>query len=129
MYLVIQEVQRICNYIYAYSSVTLFKGESKWLTNLCKENLKIYVCVCVFVCVLSCSIMFGSLWPHGLQFARLLCPWNFPGKNIGVGCLFPLHGIFRTQGSNLCLLCVLHWQADSLPLSPPGKPPKYVNEC
>ena len=31
-------------------------------------------------------------------------------------------GIFLTQGSNLCLLCALHWQAGSLPLAPPGKP-------
>ena len=44
----------------------------------------------------------------------LLCPWDFPGKNTGVGCDFLLQGIFQTQGSNLCLL---HWQADSLPLS------------
>ena len=27
-----------------------------------------------------------------------------------------LQGIFPTQGSNLCLLHLLHWQADSLPL-------------
>ena len=26
--------------------------------------------------------------PHGLQSARLLCPWNFPGKNTGVVCHF-----------------------------------------
>ena len=30
--------------------------------------------------------------------------------------------IFLTQGSNPNLLCFLHWQADSLPLAPPGKP-------
>ena len=41
---------------------------------------------------------------------------GFPGKNIGVGCHFLLQGIFPTQGSNLRLLCLLHWQADSLPL-------------
>ena len=41
-------------------------------------------------------------------------PWDFPGKNTGVGCQFLLQGIFLTQRSNLCLL---HWQADSLPLS------------
>ena len=29
--------------------------------------------------------------PHGLQPARLLCPWTFPGKNTGVGCHFLLH--------------------------------------
>ena len=27
----------------------------------------------------------NSLWPHGLQPTRLLCPWNFPSKNTGVG--------------------------------------------
>ena len=30
----------------------------------------------------------------------ILCPWNFPGKNTGVGCHFLLQGIFPTQGSN-----------------------------
>ena len=53
---------------------------------------------------------------------QALCPWNFPGKNTGVGCRFLLQGIFPTQRWNLCLLCLLHWQADSLPLTPPGKP-------
>ena len=38
-----------------------------------------------------------------------------PGKNTGVGCHFFLQGIFLTWGLNLRLL---HWQADSLPLSP-----------
>ena len=28
------------------------------------------------------------------------CPWDFPGKNTGVGCLFLLQGIFPTQESN-----------------------------
>ena len=31
-------------------------------------------------------------------------PWNYPGKNIGVGCHFLLQGIFLTQGSNLHLV-------------------------
>ena len=44
-------------------------------------------------------------------------PWDFLGKNTGVGCYFSLQGIFLTQGSNLYLLWLLHWQADSLPLS------------
>ena len=34
----------------------------------------------------------------------LLCPWDFPGKNTGVGCHFLLQGIFLTQGLNLGLL-------------------------
>ena len=42
-------------------------------------------------------------------------PWDFPGKTTGLGCHFLLQG-FLTQGSNLSLLHLLHWQADSLPL-------------
>ena len=34
--------------------------------------------VCVFV---SRSVVSDSLWPHGLQLPRLLCPQNFPGNN------------------------------------------------
>ena len=59
---------------------------------------------------------------------RLLCPWDSPAMNTGVSCHFLLQGIFPIQGSNPCLLCLLHWQADSLPLVPPGRPPPtYVS--
>ena len=44
------------------------------------------------------SVVSNSLWPHGLWPVRLLCPWDFPGKNTGVGCHFLLQGIFLTQG-------------------------------
>ena len=46
----------------------------------------------------------------------------FQARNTGAGHHFLLQAIFPTQGSNLHLLCLLHWQADSLPLAPPGKP-------
>ena len=36
--------------------------------------------------------------------------------------VFALMEIFLTQGLNLNLLCLLHWQADSLPLSHLGIP-------
>ena len=36
-------------------------------------------------------------------------------SDTGVGYHFLLHEIFLTQGSNSCLLCLLHWLADSLP--------------
>ena len=52
----------------------------------------------------SGSVVSDSLQPHGLQPARLLCPWDFPGKNTGVGCHSFLQGIFPTQGSNPGLL-------------------------
>ena len=58
--------------------------------------------------------MSDSLWPRGLWPARLLCPWDSPGKNTGMGCHFLLQGNFPTKGLNPHLL---HWQMDSLPLS------------
>ena len=45
-----------------------------------------------------------TLQPCGLEPASLLCPYDFPGKNTGVGCHFLLKGIFLTQGSHPSLL-------------------------
>ena len=70
------------------------------------------------------SAVSDSERPHGLQPARLLCPWGSPGKNTRVGCHFLLQGIFQTQGLNLCLL---YWQGDSLPLSCLGSPLDLFN--
>ena len=60
---------------------------------------------------------------------RLLCLWDSPGKNTGVGCHALLQGIFPTQGLNPHLLCLLHRQVSSLPLAPPGKPPLVSQLC
>ena len=48
----------------------------------------------------SRSVMPDSWRLHGLEPTRLLCPWNFPGKNNRVGCHSLLQGIFLTQGLN-----------------------------
>ena len=69
--------------------------------------------------VVAYSVVFHSLQSHGLYPARLLCPWDFPGKNTGVGCHFLLQGIVPTQGLNLHLL---QWQVDSLLSKSPQKP-------
>ena len=45
-----------------------------------------------------------SLQPHDLYPAKLLCPWDSPGKNAGVGCHSLLQGIFLIQRLNLGLL-------------------------
>ena len=74
------------------------------------------------VCVCAHSIMSDSMWPQGLLPTRLLCPWNFPGKNTWAGWHFLLQGIFLTQGVSPPLLCLLHWQEDSLPLHHLGSP-------
>ena len=60
-----------------------------------------------------------TLRPHGLKPARLLCSWDSPGKNTGVGGHSLLQGIFPTQGSNPGLL---HCGWILLPPAPPEKP-------
>ena len=59
---------------------------------------------------------------HGLQPTRLLCPWDFPGKDTAVGCHFLLPGIFPTQGSNSGLL---HFRQILYQLSYKGIPTFY----
>ena len=69
-----------------------------------------------------------ALRPPGLQPTRLLCPWGFSGKNTGMGCHALLQGIFQSQGSNPHLLCLLHWQVNSSPLSHLGTS-QALHEC
>ena len=56
------------------------------------------VCRIKGTCVLRHSVVSDSLQPHGP--ARLLCHWDSPCKNNGVGYHFLLQLIFLTQGSN-----------------------------
>ena len=49
------------------------------------------------------------LRPYGPYPTRLLCPWDSPGKNTGVGHHAFLQGIFPTQGSSQLLLQLLHF--------------------
>ena len=76
------------------------------------------VCCCCCLVAQSCLTICDP-WTVS---TRLPCPWDFPDKNTGVGCHFLLQEGFPTQGSNPCLLCLLHWQAGSSPLAPPGEP-------
>ena len=64
----------------------------------------------------SCSVKSDSLQPHGLQPTRLLCPWDFPGKNTEVGRHSLLQGVLPTQGLNPGLLHAVRF----LPPEPPG---------
>ena len=98
------------------------------------------VCVCVCVCAHAHARVCVSvhtrarIYTKSLQLcptfcdptdygaARPLFPWDFPGKNTGVGCHALLPCILLTLGSNAHLLGLLHWQVGSLPLAPPGKP-------
>ena len=42
-----------------------------------------------------------TLEPQRLQPARLLCPQDFPGKNMGVGCHFLLQETFLTWNKSV----------------------------
>ena len=79
----------------------------------------------LFTCVCSCMLshfshvwLIGTLWTVAQQ-APLSMPFSRQEYKVGHHGL--LQGIFPTQGLNLHLLCLLHWQAGSLPLAPPGK--------
>ena len=79
----------------------------------------IMCCVCVCAKLLqSCLTLCDSM---DYKPARLLCPWNFPGKNTGLGFHTLLQGIFLTQGLNPRLLKLLpcRW---ILYTEPPGRP-------
>ena len=69
------------------------------LPPLCISRL--YICTCIHAVTL---VVPDSLRPYGCQPARLLCPWDFPGMNTGVGCHALLQGIFPIQGLNSCLI-------------------------
>ena len=92
-----------------------------YISSAGSQALKLRILVSMCVCVCTRSVV-HSLWPHRLYLARLLSPWDFPGRNIGVGSHSLLQGIFPIQGLNPHLLS---WQVDSLPLAPPGKLSKF----
>ena len=72
--------------------------------------------MCVFaVCaVLSHVQFFVTPWAIAYQAPLSM---EFSRQEFGAGWHFLLWGIFLTKGSNSCLLCLLLWQVDSLPLS------------
>ena len=99
-------------------NVKLYPNGTRPIVTMVASMPHSWQCVCV------CAKSLQSCWtlrPHGLQSTRLLCPWDSLDKNTGVGCHALLQGIFPKQESNSSLLCLLCWQAGSLPLVPPGR--------
>ena len=66
----------------------------------------------VYCCCVA-SVMSDSVRPHRQQPTRLLCPWDCPGKNTGVGCHFFLQCMHVCMPSPFsCVrLCVTIWTA------------------
>ena len=80
------------------------------------------ICECMFS-HFSCVWLFATLCTAVHQ-AHL--SMRFSRQVYWSGLHTLLQGIFLTQGSNPCLLCLLYWQMGSLLLTPPRKPPiKY----
>ena len=76
-------------------------------------SLNSWESVCVLV-TQSCP----TLWPHWLQPSRVLCPWNSPGKNTGVGYHFLLHCMKVKSESKVAQSCPT--LSDSMDCSLPG---------
>ena len=57
----------------------------EFATRLRKEDACVYVCVCLYV-----FSHVRLLQLHGTVALQALCPWNFPGKNTGLGLPFPI---------------------------------------
>ena len=80
-----------------------------WVKQSYYESIRAMWCLCAQWCLTVCYSLDYSLPDSSVHGV-------FPDKNTGAGCRFLFQGIFLTQGSNPYLLCLLHWQADSLPL-------------
>ena len=63
------------------------------------------------------SIISDSLQPYGL-----LCPWDSPGENTGVGCHAPPPGDLPNPGIEPAFLVASALQVGFLPTEPRGKP-------
>ena len=82
------------------------------------QILILSMCVCM-LCCFSHVQFFVTLWTVTHQAPLSM---GFCRENTGVSYHAVLQGIFPTQGSNLSLLLLLHWQAESLLVAPPGNP-------
>ena len=78
-----------------------------------------HICACMHAQLLSRVRLFVTLWAVASQAPLFM--------GFSMGCLAFFQGIFLMWGSNLGLLCLLHWQVGSLSLALPGKPRTPVN--
>jgi len=66
----------------------------------------------------AASVMSDSVRPHRRQPTRLLCPWDSPGKNTGVGCHFLLQCMKVKSESEVSWSCLT--LSDPMDCSLPG---------
>ena len=68
----------------------------------------------------GCSVISDSLQPHGLYPTRLLCPWDFPGKNTAVvaisytrGSSWPRDRTWASSTGGIILMDVIFWKTQT----------------
>ena len=120
---------KLCIYVYILHEYKMHLLIYIFIEYICTHTPLTSIWYVIFCSVLCIHILyFVSLharvltqscpWGVARQAPR---PWDFPGKNTGVGCHFP-QGIFLPQGWKLHLLFLLHGKVASFTLEPPGKP-------
>ena len=88
-----------------------------WFSNNLQINYNMSRQGCLLIYAAAAQSCLILCDPQGLQPTSLLCPWDLPGKNTGMGCPFLFQGILPTQGLNPCLLCLLWCKQILYPLS------------
>ena len=96
-----------------------------WFTLLYTWNQHNIVNQLCAVAVLIHSAESKSLWPHGLQPTRLLCPWGFSRQEYWSRLPCSPPGDLPNPGIEPRSPTL---QADSLPSEPPGKPGVRLGE-
>ena len=105
-----KEIWRVQHYfitrikILSFNVLLLIQYSSTWKCYTSGDLLSFPNVSLLWVCSVKVAQSCSTLQPHGLQPTRLLCPWDSPGQNTGVGSHSLLQGIVLTQGSNTCLL-------------------------
>ena len=97
-----------CHCRHGTSKNSIWKTRLYFLTTCFKENQRLIICnIWTQLRKMHCAQLLShvQLFPNPWTVdTRLLCPWDFSGKNTRVDCHFLLQGIFPTQESNLGLL-------------------------
>ena len=97
------------------SGVAFYLGCQNITWFICILNIFLSVIHIIKYILLSHLVLSKALWLLGLWTARLLCRWNSPSKNSGVGYHFPPPGDLPNPGIEFKSPAL---QADSLPAEP-----------
>ena len=86
--------------MYPFQKIHLWLNSYIWRSSCLFFTMRSSCCCCQVASVLS-----NSVQPHRWQPTRLLCPWDSPGKNTGVGCHFLLQCMKVKSQSEVAQSC------------------------